>query len=73
MECALQGRQLPKVAQLPTCKRMYLVVAKKEKESPMFSLFVGFNETNVFQREPNVFTLCWFSIKLMFSLFVGLQ
>lgn len=30
-ECALQGRRLPKVAQLPTCKIAYLVVAKKGK------------------------------------------
>ena len=33
MECALQGRRLPKVAQLPICKRTFSVVAKKEKES----------------------------------------
>jgi hypothetical protein len=33
MKCALRGRRFPKVAQLPTCKRTYLVVAKKENES----------------------------------------
>lgn len=34
-ECVLQEQQCPKVAQSPTCQRIYLVVEKKEKESPL--------------------------------------